>query len=73
MYLNIKYKIELFEILSNVAVSHILIALNMNFMSKKAIKILKSVESVNSDGFGLSSEVYFVFQDNPSQNILRLI
>ena len=57
LYLNIKYKIELSEILSNVAVSHILIALNINFMSKKAITILKYAESVNSDGYGLSSKV----------------
>ena len=66
-------KKEIFEILSNVAVCHILISLNINFISKQAIKILKSAESVNSDGSGLSLEVYFVFPDNPSRNILRLI
>ena len=58
---------------SNVAICHITVALNINLNRKKALKILAFAENVNFKGSGLIWEVKFFFSDNGSPNILRLI
>ena len=57
--------------MSNVAICHISVALNINFNSMKDLKDTKIAKIENSKESSSSAEVNFVFSQNPPQNILR--
>ena len=73
LHLNRKYGIEHFKRMSNIAICHNAVVLNINFNSVKTCKLLKIAEIKNSKESGPRAELKFVFSENPSQKVMRLV